>query len=88
MTGAWLLPAVGAAVCAGSGATTAYNTDDPNRALVCMITAYIMWGMSVPLAFLMIGVYLQRLIIHNLVPEVSMASSMIPVGPLGQGAFW
>ncbi|KAI5307055.1 hypothetical protein KEM56_005233 [Ascosphaera pollenicola] len=87
MTGAWLLPAVAAAVCAGSGAITAYNTDSPNRALICMVAAYILWGMSVPLAFLMIGVYFQRLILYNLVPEVSMATSMIPVGPLGQGAF-
>lgn len=87
MTAAWLLPIVAPVVAAASGGVVAQVLPNPNHALITIIVSYIMWGTAVPFAMVVIAIYFQRLALHKLVPRGAIVSTMLPVGPLGQGAF-
>lgn len=87
MTASWLLPAISAVVATSCGSIVANAMSNDNLKLITVIVCYIMWGVSVPFSVITLVVYYERLILHKLVPEVSVASSMSPVGPMGQGGF-
>lgn len=44
-------------------------------------------GIGVPLAMMIMGIYLQRLMFHKLPPNGMLVSVFLPLGPLGQGSF-
>jgi C4-dicarboxylate transporter/malic acid transport protein len=86
MTAVWLLPMVAAEVAAASGGLLAPHLADPHAQLVVLITSYVLWALSVPIALSVIVVLILRLAIHKL-PHVSMAaSSWLALGPIGTGA--
>lgn len=87
MTAAWLLPTVTTIVAAASGAVVASVLPDPNHALITLVTSYILWGMGVPLAFVVLAMYFHRLTIHKLPPQEVIVSVFLPLGPMGQGGF-
>ncbi|GKT99340.1 malic acid transport protein [Fusarium langsethiae] len=49
-------------------------------------SGYILWGTSVPMAILILAMYYNRLMIHDVLPSQSAMTSFITIGPLGQGA--
>jgi len=86
MTAVWLLPMVAAEVAAASGGLLAPHMADPHAQLVVLITSYVLWALSVPIALSVIVVLVLRLAIHKL-PHISMAStSWLALGPIGTGA--
>lgn len=87
MTAAWLLPIVAPIVAAASGGVVAEVLPNPQHALWTIVVSYIMWGMSVPLAMVVIGMYFQRLTVHDLPPREVIVSVFLPLGPLGQGGY-
>lgn len=87
MTASWLLPAISVVVATSCGSIVANAMTNNNQQLITVFVCYIMWGISVPFSTMVLTMYYQRLIIHKVVPEVSIASSMAPVGPMGQGGF-
>lgn len=87
ITAAWLLPPVAAISSSSAGAVIAGSFPNPNHALITLVTSYVIWGFSVPLGFIVIAVYFQRLIFHKIVPDIALASSIVPIGPLGQAAY-
>ena len=87
MTAAWLLPIVAPIVAAASGGVVADVLPNPNHAIITITASYIMWGTAVPFAMLILAIYFQRLAIHKLVPRGAIVSTLLPVGPLGQGGF-
>ena len=87
MTAAWLLPIVSCVVAAASGAIVSDILPNPQIALWTIITSYILWGIGVPLAMMVICIYLQRLMFHKLPPKATLVSVFLPLGPLGQGGF-
>jgi tellurite resistance protein TehA-like permease len=87
MTAAWLLPVVSCIVAAASGSVVAAVLPDPNHALITVVASYVLWGMGVPLAMLILTIYFHRLAIHKLPPSEVIVSVFLPLGPLGQGGY-
>lgn len=85
MTAVWLLPVVAAEVAAASGGLLAPHLA-PDAAFTVLITSYVLWAYSVPIALSMLVILLLRMAIHKL-PHASMAaSSWLALGPIGTGA--
>ncbi|CAE7021177.1 sulfite transporter ssu1 [Pyrenophora teres f. teres] len=87
MTAAWLLPIVSCIVAAASGGVVASVLPDPNHALITIVTSYVLWGMGVPLALVVLTIYFHRLAIHKLPSQEVIVSVFLPLGPLGQGGY-
>ncbi|EEP83011.1 predicted protein [Uncinocarpus reesii 1704] len=87
MTAAWLLPIVAPVVAAASGGVVAEVLPNNSHAMLTVIFCYIMWGSAVPFAMVIIVIYFQRLALHKIVPSAVIVSTLLPVGPLGQGGF-
>ncbi|THC92564.1 hypothetical protein EYZ11_007952 [Aspergillus tanneri] len=69
MTAAWLLPIVSCVVAAASAAVVAEVLPNAQYALWTIIVGYALWGMGVPLALMIMTIYLQRLLLHKLPPK-------------------
>lgn len=87
MTAVWLLPIVSCIVAASSGALVAEVLPNAQYALWTVLASYVLWGIGVPLALMVMGIYLQRLTLHKLPPKAVIVSVFLPLGPLGQGGY-
>ncbi|KAE8152080.1 voltage-dependent anion channel [Aspergillus avenaceus] len=87
MSAAWLLPIVSCVVAAASGSIVAETLPDPQYALGTIVASYVLWGVGVPLALMIMVIYLMRLMLHKLPPKEIMVSMFLPLGPLGQGSY-
>lgn len=87
MTAAWLLPIVSCVVASASGAIVADILPNAQLALATILASYILWGIGVPLAMMVICIYLQRLVFYKHPPKAVLVSVFLPLGPLGQGGF-
>ncbi|KAK2764412.1 Plasma membrane sulfite pump involved in sulfite metabolism [Arachnomyces sp. PD_36] len=87
MTAAWLLPIVTTVVAAATGSNVADVLDNPYHALWVIIVSYVLWGIGVPLAMMVLVIYFQRLALHKLPPREVIVSMFLPMGPLGQGGY-
>jgi tellurite resistance protein TehA-like permease len=87
MTAAWLLPIISTIVAAASGGIIAGVLPNPQHALWTMIVSYILWGMGVSLALVVLVIYFHRLTVYRLPPKEVIVSVFLPLGPLGQGGF-
>ncbi|PYH64104.1 TDT family transporter [Aspergillus vadensis CBS 113365] len=87
MTAVWLLPIVSCIVAASSGAIVADVLPNPQHALWTVLVSYVLWGIGLPLALMVMVIYLQRLTLHKLPPKAVIVSVFLPLGPLGQGGF-
>lgn len=86
MTAIWLLPFVACEVAAASGGLLLPHVGDGAAQLTILLTSYVLWACSVPLAMSIIVILVLRMAIHKL-PHVSMAaSSWLALGPIATGA--
>lgn len=86
MTAVWLLPIVPAEVAAASGGLLIPHLADPAVRLDVLVTSYVLWALSVPLALSILTVLVLRMALHKL-PEAGMATtSWLALGPIGTGA--
>lgn len=86
MTAVWLLPVVAAEVAAASGGLLAPHLTDVHRQFQVLITSYVLWAVSLPVAFSILTILTLRMALHKL-PQASMAaSSWLALGPIGTGA--
>ena len=86
MTAVWLLPVVAAEVAAASGGLLAPHLTDAHAQLVVLITSYVLWAFSLPVAFSILTILLLRMALHKLPHENMAASSWLALGPIGTGA--
>ena len=85
MTAAWLLPVVPPEVAAASGGMLAGHLSIGAAGWV-IYTSYVLWAISVPLAFAILTILFLRLTLHKM-PHIDMAvSAWLPLGPLGTGS--
>lgn len=86
---AWLLPIVTCVVTAASGAVVAESLlpFDLSAARSILIASYFIWGCGVPLALMVMALYIYRMALIGLPPVPALPSIFLPVGPCGQGAF-
>ena len=87
ITAGQLLPIAATIVAAGTGAEVAEILPNPQHALGTLIVSYVMWGMGVPLALVVLVMYYQRLALHKLPPREVIVSCFLPLGPLGMGGY-
>ncbi|KAI7824538.1 voltage-dependent anion channel-domain-containing protein [Kickxella alabastrina] len=86
MSATLLLPVVPNVVAATAGAIVA-SAYTGNTATVIILTSYVLWGMGMGIAMMLVTAYLIRLTMFKLPPKESMASMLIPLGPLGQSSY-
>lgn len=85
MTTVWLLPIVASEVAAASGGfLVPYLTGQ--IAVIVWLVSYILWAISVPLAFGILIIFFQRLVLHKLPCEKMAASIWLCLGPIGTAA--
>ncbi|ONM45140.1 C4-dicarboxylate ABC transporter [Halopseudomonas pachastrellae] len=85
MTAVWLLPVVAAEVAAASGGLM-IPLLPPADAYLVLITSYVLWACSVPVALSILVILLLRMAVHKLPTPNMAASSLLALGPLGTGA--
>lgn len=86
MTAVWLLPIVACEVAAASGAVLLQHLPVTPHAVSILFGSYILWGISVFPAMLILGILFLRLALHQLPsPELAM-TGWLAVGPIGTGA--
>ncbi|KAL6360218.1 hypothetical protein LRP88_05921 [Fusarium phalaenopsidis] len=73
-------------VASATGAIVANVLPNEQHALWTVIISYILWGTGVSTAMLILAMYYNRLMFHDVPPKEMIVSSFIPLGPLGQGA--
>ena len=86
MTAVWLLPVVAAEVAAASGGLLASHLTDSVAQFHVLITSYVLWAFSVPVAFSILTILMLRMALHKLPHESMAASSWLALGPIGTGA--
>ncbi|MEX5683676.1 TDT family transporter [Pseudomonas silesiensis] len=86
MTAVWLLPVVAAEVAAASGGLLAPHLADAYSQIVVLVTSYVLWAFSLPVAFSILTILLLRMALHKLPHENMAASSWLALGPIGTGA--
>ena len=86
MTAVWLLPVVAAEVAAASGGVLAPHLGDACAQFTLLITSYVLWACSVPVALSILVILILRLALHKLPHESMAASSWLSLGPIGTGA--
>ncbi|WP_137973612.1 TDT family transporter [Pseudomonas sp. F(2018)] len=84
MTAVWLLPIVAPEVAAGAAGGLAPYLD-PASARLMLAVGFVLWGMSLSLAFSLITLVLLRLALHKLPDTDFAATSWLPLGPLATG---
>ncbi|CCT65556.1 related to malic acid transport protein [Fusarium fujikuroi] len=82
----WLFPVIADIVASTSGAIVANVLPNDQHAIWTVITSYILWGTSVPMAIVILAMYYHRLMIHDILPSQVAVASFIAIGPLGMGA--
>ena len=87
ITAIYLLPLVSPIVASSAGAVVASFLPNPVHALWTITTCYALWGIGVPMAFVVLVIYTHRLTVHNLPPRETIVSVFLPVGFLGQGGY-
>ncbi|KAJ2723028.1 Plasma membrane sulfite pump involved in sulfite metabolism [Coemansia sp. Benny D115] len=81
-----LLPVVTNVVAASTGAVVASAFEGSNAVAVVLVS-YMLWGMGMGTAMMLVTAYLMRLTLHGLPPKEAMASAFIPLGPMGQSSY-
>jgi tellurite resistance protein TehA-like permease len=87
MSALWLLSIVPAAVASASGGLVAKALPNPQHQLWTLIICYILWGTSIPLAFVIIVLYFHRLTVHEMLNKEAVVTVFLPIAPLGLGGF-
>lgn len=83
MTAVWLLPVVAAEVAAVSGGLLAPHLADGHLQLTVLVTSYVLWACSVPLAMGIVVILVLRMALHSLPPASMASSSWLALGPIG-----
>lgn len=86
MTAVWLLPVVAAEVAAASGGLLVPHLADPQGQYQVLIASYVLWAVSLPVAFSILTILVLRMALHKLPPASMAASSWLALGPIGTGA--
>lgn len=87
ITAALLLPIVPPITAAATGSVIAeiIMYDYPTYAFTIMVVSYLVLGIGLPLALLILVLYFQRLLLFKSPPRDVIISIFLPLGPCGQG---
>lgn len=85
ITAVWLLPLVAPEVTASSAGVLAPHLSH-GAAQLMVATGYVLWAISVPLAFSVLTIVFLRLALHKLPHRDMAAASWLTLGPVGTGS--
>jgi tellurite resistance protein TehA-like permease len=85
----WLLPVVTFVVAASSGGVLAAPLQEfsPSHAMITVVFSVFMVTIGLSLSFMILTIYLLRLMVHGLPEGATILSSFLPLGPTGQGGY-
>lgn len=86
VNGAWFLLFIPQIVAAAYGSNLA-NALPHRNAIAVIAVSYLMLASGLGLSFLLLGIYVWRLLNCHLPPRASIVSTFVPVGPLGMSAY-
>jgi tellurite resistance protein TehA-like permease len=87
MTPLWLLPVLPAVICSTTGGIIAPVLADAQHQLWTLIISYVLWGIGVPLALVLLVLYFYRLTVFEMLDKDVIVSVFLPIGPFGLGGF-
>lgn len=89
MTAVWLLPVVTLIVISSSGGVVAnaLATHSPHYALITLTVSLVLVSIGVGLAWMILTMYLLRLIVYGVPQNAEVLSVFMPLGPMGQGGY-
>ncbi|KIK67442.1 hypothetical protein GYMLUDRAFT_37564 [Collybiopsis luxurians FD-317 M1] len=89
MTAIWILPVVTLIVASSVGGlfAVALNEYNPSHALTTQAVSLVMVIIGLSLAFMLLTIYMQRLIIVGVPHGPNVLSVFMPLGPTGQAAY-
>lgn len=87
MTALWLIPVVSVVIVAASGSIVASVLPNTQHKLWTLIISYVLWGIGMPLSWIILTIYFLRLTVHKPLTREIIVSAMLPMGPLSLGAF-
>ncbi|KAI5959287.1 uncharacterized protein KGF55_005437 [Candida pseudojiufengensis] len=82
-----LLPIVAITVVSSSGHSIEMELYKLNETIVTMIVSLMLWCISVSLAYIIMTIYIYRLIIHKIPSTNLIFTGFLPVGFLGQSSY-
>ncbi|KAI5957238.1 hypothetical protein KGF54_000166 [Candida jiufengensis] len=82
-----LLPIVAITVCSSSGHAIELDLYTTNETVITMIVSLMLWCLSISLAYMIMTIYIWRLIVHKIPPTNLIFTSFLPVGFLGQSSY-
>lgn len=89
MTAVWLLPVVTLIVISSSGGVVAnaLAAHSPHYALITLTVSLVLVSIGVGLAWMILTMYLLRLIVYGVPTNTEVLSVFMPLGPMGQGGY-
>ncbi|KAK7472540.1 Plasma membrane sulfite pump involved in sulfite metabolism [Stygiomarasmius scandens] len=89
MTAVWLLPVVTLVVASSTGGVVASSLYDYNNshAMITVVISLLMVTVGLTLSFMLLTIYLLRLIVSGLPPGATVLSVFLPLGPMGQAGY-
>ncbi|KAM5535344.1 hypothetical protein V8D89_011029 [Ganoderma adspersum] len=89
ITAGWVLPILPLLTCAGTGGILAAPLLEfaASKSLTTLAVATVCASMGLALAFMLLALYLLRLILHGPPRGPGVVSVYIPLGPIGQGGY-
>lgn len=82
-----LLPIVAITVVSSSGHAIELDLPHVHQTVLTMIVSFMLWCLSISMAFMVMTIYMSRLIIHKIPPTNLIMTSFLPVGFLGQSSY-
>ena len=82
-----LLPIVAITVVSSSGHSIELDLPHVHQTVLTMIVSFMLWSLSISMAFMVMTLYMWRLIIHKIPPTNLIMTSFLPVGFLGQSSY-
>ncbi|KAK5943377.1 Plasma membrane sulfite pump involved in sulfite metabolism [Knufia obscura] len=86
VNGAWLLLFIPMIVAAAFGSNLANAVSLKNGSAV-LVVSYLMLSLGIGCSFLVLGIYLWRLMASRLPPQATIVSTFVPVGPPSMAAY-
>ncbi len=89
MTAVWLLPVVTLIVISSTGGVVAnaLAAHSPHYALITLTVSLVLVSIGVGLAWMILTMYLLRLIVYGVPQNAEVLSVFMPLGPMGQGGY-
>lgn len=82
-----LLPIVSMVVSSSTGGLIAEGLPSTGLKGTTLVVSFIMWANGEFLALAFMVIYIYRLLLKKVQPKAIVLSTLLPVGPMGQGAF-